>query len=311
MTAPVLLCPPDADRATWLAARQAGIGASEIAAVMGISPWESPFSLYWRKVEGWQTGDNDDMAAGRRLEPVVAEWFDDEMPGMETAPAGLYASPERPWQLATPDRLVRLRSTPSGAVPWLPLECKAAGSWDGWGEAGTDDIPVHYRAQVIQQMDVLNVRAGYVAVICGLRFRWYVVRWDRHDATLMREAGRRFMARLAAGDPPGLDEHAATLGTLRRLHPTVQDYDVQVPVELAEGYRRARALRSRADALVDRYEARVRAAVRDGRRAMCDGRLVASRSVYDQSGDTAELTALEDDWPVVDRLNPGRAATYA
>jgi hypothetical protein len=127
----------------------------------------------------------------------------------------------------------------------------------------------------------------------------------------MREAGARLMARLAADDAPPLDGHSATIATLKTLHPTVQDITVDVPVELAEGYRRARALRRRADALVDRYEARLRAAIGDGRRAMCGGRLVASRSVYDQSGDSAELTALEADWPTTDRLNPGRAASYA
>jgi hypothetical protein len=61
---------------------------------------------------------------------------------------------------------------------------------------------------------------------------------------------------------------------------------------------------------VDRYEARIREAIGDGRRAECNGKLVASRSVYDQSGDTAELSALDGDWPTVNRLNPGRSASY-
>jgi putative phage-type endonuclease len=311
--APVLLLEPDKatpDNPQWHELRRAGVSASEIAAVLGISPWDSPFSLYWQKLEGWQTESNEDMDAGRRLEPVVAQWFADQMPGMEMAPAGLYADSERTWQLATPDRLVRLRSDPPGRAPWLPLECKAAGSWDGWGETGTDEIPTYYRAQNMQQMDVLGVRAGYVAVICGLRFRWYRINWDRRDAQLMREMGPRFLCRLAAGDQPDVDEHTATLAALKRLHPTVDDIDIQVPPEFAEGYRRARHLARRTAALVDRYDARARQILGTGRRLLVGKQLVVSRSVYDQSGDTAELMAIDDEWPTTDRLNPGRAKSY-
>ena len=52
-----MVVPADAPEAVWLAARREGIGASEISAVLGISPWESPFSLFWRKVNAWEIDD--------------------------------------------------------------------------------------------------------------------------------------------------------------------------------------------------------------------------------------------------------------
>lgn len=325
----MLLRPPGADRDDWLAARSAGIGASEIAAVLGISPWDSPFSLYWKKREGWATADNEDMEAGRRMEAAICDWAADVIDPNESlavVPAGLYGSSERPWQLATPDRLVHeicpscegspfpscgaCRNTGLGLLLAV-LETKHPYSWDGFGEDGTDDIPVYYRSQLLWQMDVMEVGEGYLAAYCGHQLRVYHLRRDDRDLAVMRTAGAGFWRRIQDGDAPGVDEHAATLATLRQLHPTVQDLDVQVPLELAEGYRRARALRARAEAVVDRYEARIRAAIGDGRRAMYGKQLVASRSVYEQSGDSAELAAIDDDWPVVNRLNPGRAASYA
>jgi putative phage-type endonuclease len=327
----VLLTSAGADRGEWLAARRAGIGASEIAAILGLSPWESPFSLYWRKVNGWEADETDEMRDGTRLEPVVAEWFADECDphqNLAVVRAGLYAHPDRPWQLATPDRLVHLRcpcDIPFGGCndcwgsfesavgdPLAVAECKyVAYSWNGWGEPETNQIPVHYRCQVLWQCDVLNVETWYLAALGPGGFRCYTGRRDDADLRVMRAAGQQFMDRLAAGTPPDIDSHTATGAALRRLHPSVADYDVDVPVTLAEGYRRARALRTRAESVVDRYEHRIRAAIGDGRRAMCGGRLVASRSVYDQHTDMAEADALDTDWPTVNRLNPGRAASYA
>lgn len=335
MSAPVLVAMPEA-REKWLAARGAGIGASEIAAVMGISKWESPFNLYHRKVNGWTTEANDDMRDGLHLEPAIASWWEDvhnPHENLMVQTGGLYAHGDRAWQMATPDRLVFLRcpacdgsalagdlDTGLGSCPdcWMGTQKLAAVlelkwcpyGWDGWGEPGTDEIPVYYRSQVLWQCDVMGVDEWHLAALGPGGFRSYRGHRDEKDLRAMRAAGAAFMRRLDAGDPPPLDGHTATVGALRQLHPTVEDYDVEVPLELAEGYRRARALRDRTLTAVDRYEARIRGAIGDGRRAMCNGRLVASRSVYDQSGDTAELAALDGDWPTVNRLNPGRSATY-
>ena len=49
-----------ADRAEWLAARNSGIGASEISAVMGVSPWQTAYDLYEKKKAG---GAEDDVLA--------------------------------------------------------------------------------------------------------------------------------------------------------------------------------------------------------------------------------------------------------
>lgn len=328
----VPLCPPGVDQATWLQARRDGIGASEIAAVLGISPYESPFSLYHRKANGWEIEDTEDMEAGRRMESAIADWAADRIDPNENLvvrPAGLYRSAERPWQLATPDRLVHMvcpgceggasgwgrcrtcQGTGFGSRPIAVLECKHPFSWDGFGEDGGDEIPVYFRAQLLQQLDVLDVHEGYLAAYTSHQLRIYHLRRDPKDLRVMRAAGARFWQRIQDGDIPDVDEHHATADTLRRLHPTVEDITVDVPVELAEGYRRARALAKRVEANVDRYEARIRDAIGDGRKAMCNGKLVASRSVIDQWGDTAELTALEDDWPTINRLNPGRSNSYA
>jgi len=340
----VLLCPPGADEATWLQARRAGIGASEIAAVLGISPYASPFSLYWAKANGWEIEDTGDMEAGRRMENAIADWAADRIDPNEQlriVPAGLYQSAERPWQLATPDRLIYMACVECGGDGLLGdldvglsncpactaightgdfgmgklvavLEVKHPYSWDGFGEDGTDEIPVYFRTQLLQQMDVMEVSEGYLAAYCGHELRVYHLRRDDKDIAVMRAAGAAFWQRLQDGIVPDLDGHSETIAALRKLHPSLGEGPVEVTAELAEGYRQARADRKAADVRVKECEAQIRAALGSTySRAECNGKLVASRSVFAQSEDWSELAAIDDEWPTIDRLNPGRSASYA
>ncbi|MFI1197732.1 YqaJ viral recombinase family protein [Micromonospora sp. NPDC020750] len=330
------------DNPDWHKLRREGVTASEIAAVLGISPWDSPFSLYWQKVNDWRTEDNEQMTTGRRVEPVVADWWLDTHDPHENlvgTRAGLYAHPDRPWQRATPDRLIKMAcpdcdgagtyASPGGRLTFecpdcegkagpavSVLECKWTGSWDGWGEPGTDDIPVYYRAQVLWQIDVLGVDEGHLAVLGPGGFRAYgPIRRDEQDLAVMREAGRRFVDRLDAGDPPDVDEHAATLATVKRLHPDLVDAEQEISPATAAGYRRARALKAAAARLCDRFEARLRVELGSNRVAVHDGAKVATRSIFDVARlDTTRLRAEQPEvaaayatTSTTDRLTPARA----
>lgn len=335
MTAVELLAPHEATPANekWHELRRQGISASEIAAVLGLSPWDSAFSLYWRKVNGWGVEETPEMVAGRYAEPVIAEWFADACDPHENLAverAGLYASAERPWELATPDRLIHeacgdcggrggggpasgpetsglcasCLASGLGSPPLALLECKyVVHGWDGWGEPGTDDVPVWYRAQCLQQLDVMEVDEVSLAAWHGAEFRLYTVRRDEKDLRVMRAAGRDFMDRLTAGDPPPIDGSAATVRTLKALHPSIEDREVQAPVEFAEAYRRARALKARLEKTLDRYEARAREMLGNGNRLTANGHLLCSRSIFDVAESVRAAYT-------VDKLNPGRAASY-
>ena len=97
----------------------------------------------------------------------------------------------------------------------------------------------------------------------------------------------------------------ATIGALKRLHPSLGDGDVEVSVELAERYRKARADKKAAEERIDQCEAEIRAALAgDHNRAVRGGKLVASRSVYERKAYEVAATT-------IDKLNPGRAESYA
>ena len=247
---------PTASEEEWLAARRRGITASEIAVVLGLSPYGSPFELYHRKTGTLpeQRPQSDDMALGQYMEQFVAGRFAARHPGIIVDGDGrqLYAHPERPWQMATPDRLLQDSATCGIAERdgvfevenIAVLECKIDGGSDDWGDDGTDEIPVHYRCQVLWQMDVLGVPAGYVACLLWQKRKVRVYRLtmdDRAEADLriMRSGARRFLERLGHGDEPDVDWRPATTGALKALHPSVADREVTIGRQLAISYRAA------------------------------------------------------------------------
>jgi len=306
----VLLLPHYAPEADWLAARRHGIGASEIAAVMGISPYDSPFSLWWRKQMGWETDANPEMSTGTWLEPTIADWYEenaDPNGNLAIRRAGLYANPDRPWQTATPDRLIYLACPACDGGPQqhdtgtcCPVQCRecldsgigskllalleckwVAYSWDGWGEEGTDEVPVHYRAQALWQLDVMGVDEVTICALGPGGFRVYRIRRDETDLCGMRERGRRFMDSLAAGKAPDVDEHSATLPILRRLHADIEDREQEIPARIAEGWQRAKRFTGLAKRVEARYTAQLREQLGTAKTAILAGTKFASRTSND------------------------------
>ena len=270
------LLPHDAARTpAWYEARREGITASEIATILGLSRWDSPLSLYFRKRgELDDEDDNHRMALGRALESYALQCFT-ELTGIGTELCGLVASLERPWQLATPDAVC-------GPIP---AEMKTALSEDGWGPSGTSSVPIAYRCQLLWQMDTLGADHGYLCVIF-LRSgepRWYQVFWDSGDVGVMREAGEEFLARVRADDPPPADALDATRKALKARFPA----DPAVPdavcgAALVRSYRAALRADHAAAERKALAENRIRELMGQSLRLVSpDGDIIATRRVYE------------------------------
>jgi putative phage-type endonuclease len=300
---------PAATEAEWLAARRRGVTASEVAILAGVAPdsWDSPYSLYHRKKGTLPAQDDSDrLSLGRVLEPYVAARFAERrFPELFVEGDGrqLYAHPGRPWQLATPDRFAweSDRHYAYHRDPVAVVECKTSASYDGWGDDGTDEIPVYYRCQVLWQMDVIGVASWFVACVFlpGGQLRVYEGALDnaaRADLKLLREAARRFLERLDHGDPPEVDWRPATSRALRALHPSVEDRDVTLGGQMSISYRAAQRRYKAAEQRKDEMTNRVLAAMGTARRAVDPaGRPVATRSVSEPRRISA--SKLRESWP--------------
>ncbi len=307
MNAPVLLAHADAPRDQFLAARLPGVAASEIVAVMGLpGAYESAFALWHRKHGDLpDEDDNDAMRWGRRLEAAIADEFADRHPEYVIQRAGTYRHADRPWQIATPDRLVVDDELTTVAC----LECKTSATLDGWGEHGTDEIPVAYRAQALWQLDVTGLDVTHVALLAaGHDYREYVIERDGNDLELMREAALAFLASIDAGVAPPIDGHPSTGRALRALHPDIEDRGVEIGAGLRRSYRAANQASRKAEDRLETVKNRVLAAIGNGHYAVHDGRKVATRSVFDTNRlDTKRLRA---DHPVLAREYTKTSTTH-
>ena len=71
------------DKAVWLKHRSLGIGGSDVAAILGLSKWKSPLSVYMDKVFPEQADDkpkHEAMEWGSRLENSIATKFFENHP---------------------------------------------------------------------------------------------------------------------------------------------------------------------------------------------------------------------------------------
>lgn len=219
------------ESAEWWKAREGALGGSEIAAVVGTSPWTSKYTLWHRKAGRiTEEPESESMSWGKRLEgPICERWWED-YPDLFPLPGGTYKNTERRWQLANPDLLV---SNTVDGEPTALLEVKTAdaySSWE-WGKSGTDTYPPYYRDQVQWYLDVFGLPMAYVAVLIGGNdFRTYQIEYDRERALFLREQGEAFMQSIADGIPPALDGSESTYEAVRELHPDI-DHGAEIELD--------------------------------------------------------------------------------
>ena len=261
----------------WHSARADGLGGSEIAAVLGLSPWESRFSLWHRKRGSLgQQDDNPGMTWGRRLEAPIAEAFIDNHPELKVRKVpGMWRSKMRPWQLADPDRHI---TGPDGNQI---LEIKTAHNSAAfeWGQTGTDQIPVYYRAQVLWYLDVFGFDSAYLAVLIGgSDYREYRIDYDGADVETMRTAGAAFLHTVVDGKRPDIDDSDATYQAVRELHPNIDDSDLEVEPRLALDYLAACETAANAKSDKQRLSSLLLDAMGSARYALLAGDRIAMRT---------------------------------
>lgn len=186
----------------WHAAREGRIGASEIAAVCGWSPYDTRDDLLARKATGARLDVTDAMQRGHLVEPAIVAWLTDRLDLTDVQPQpGTYVDPLDDRWSCNPDGLARLNGRA------VLLEAKSVAdraTENGWGRAGSDVIPLHYEAQVKWQLGVMALHEAYVGVLHGatngrpdLAFHFYRLTASPAAYAYMRVMAARFMADLA------------------------------------------------------------------------------------------------------------------
>jgi putative phage-type endonuclease len=203
------------------------VSASKVAAILGVSKWHSPYSM-WRAMRGELPADDgknaDDKARGHYLESGVLAWWADQhdlLLGLDIATQVYVTHPDLPWVTCTMDALAKDRHGNT-----IVVEIKTDDSHDEWGKPGSDEIPAYYAAQVMWSLAcVPEAQFACVAVLFGyphLGFEEFVVQRDDELIAGIVKRCQEFYESLTSDVPPDLDDHVATYEAIRALHPDIE-----------------------------------------------------------------------------------------
>lgn len=133
------------DRAAWLNERKKGIGGSDVAAILGLSKWSTPFQVYAdKRGEAEDKPGNVDMLIGTMLEP----WLFEEYKRVEGADI------QKIDEILYDDEYPFLFANVDGLRPDRVVEFKTARDDSEWGQPGTDQVPTPYFLQTQHYMRV-------------------------------------------------------------------------------------------------------------------------------------------------------------
>lgn len=199
-------------REVWLEARRGSLGGSDAAAVLGVHPYASPYSVWADKTGRLpEKPDNEAMRLGRDLEDYVAlRWQEETKKKTRRVNAMLY-NRAIPFAHANIDRWVVGENA--------GLECKTTSVLNLRHFKG-GEYPDSYYAQCLHYMAVTGAARWYLAVLVmnkGL-FCFTVERDETEIAALLRQE-EAFWQLVASDTPPKLDGMPATEAALRSVYP--------------------------------------------------------------------------------------------
>ena len=143
------------NREDWLQARrQQGIGGSEAAAAIGMSPWKTPLQLWREKLGIEQPKDLSGNAAveqGVQMEPILRDFYMACHPEytLEYRPYDILYQAEYPWLFATLDGELLDSDGRHGVFECKTATPKGKAGWDEWNNG---HLPSHYMIQVCHQL---------------------------------------------------------------------------------------------------------------------------------------------------------------
>jgi putative phage-type endonuclease len=236
------------------------VGGSDIAAIAGLSTWESAITK-WAKKTGQipdEVEPNMSMKLGTKLESPILELFADEHPELEIYETGTWANKMYDWARANLDGLYK-----DADGNWGIIEVKF--SRDYWS-----GVPQSYRAQVLWYMKVFGIRRAKLVALAGSSYMEFDIEWDEFEANTLWESALRFRQACLDLKMPDWDGSNSTLETIRAMSPNIEDGEADLD-ELGVHYFNSVNDAEKANKLMTDLKARVIKAMEGKKRGIIYG----------------------------------------
>ena len=246
--------------------RTAFIGGSDVAAILGVSPWKSPFQLYQEKIGAFCEEITREKQRlfdrGHRWEPVVVEMLVDELlyRGHDVQIIdrnARYQDPEFPFLACELDLELLIDGEEHNAEikTVSPFAAKA------WGEQDTDEIPLYYAAQVMHGLMVKPRKRAIVAALIGVDdLRLHQIDRDEETIAAIRAKEVEFWRRVQERDAPEPTTADDVKWLYARDGGIVMEADEEL-VRLCEEIRQGKDIAKQCDARIEMLSTRLKCAM--------------------------------------------------
>jgi putative phage-type endonuclease len=195
----------------WLEHRRKSIGGSDAAAIVGLNPYASAYSV-WADKCGLlpPKEDNEAMRLGRDLEDYVAKRFCEETGKRVRRENSIIINPDYPFAHANVDRLIVGEDA--------GLEIKTTTSLN-LKKFKNGEFPEQYYAQCVHYMAITGAKRWYLAVlILGRELLTFCIERDEAEIFALMSAEAEFWALVKAGTPPAADGEKSTSEAISTIY---------------------------------------------------------------------------------------------
>lgn len=206
-------------RDEWVKFRKNYIGGSDAAAIIGLNPFVTPYSLWAEKTGRLpEREDNEAMRQGRDLEQYVADRFTEETGLLTTKTSEMYFNSDFPFAMANIDRWIE-----EGVVG---LECKTTSALNLKSFKG-GEYPQNYYVQCVHYMAVTGAKKWYLAVlVLNKGFYVYEIERDEKEINALLDAEQEFYENyIVTNSPPPVDGFVPTTEAINTVFNTVSDFN--------------------------------------------------------------------------------------
>lgn len=209
-----------ADKAAWRKIRMSGIGGSNISAVCGENPYETPLGIYLDK-----TGYSKEkimtfaMEWGTRSEDMLIKKFQD-VTGFQTFQfKKMMQHKKYTFALANVDSFIKLENDTLGI-----LECKTTKM-----PIDENNLPVYYILQLQWYLFVTGLDIGYLAILCNYGRGSFIIKKIMRDDELiesMIKIAEKFWTQYVLKEtPPSLKFTNYETDSVNALYPKATSTD--------------------------------------------------------------------------------------
>ena len=276
----------------WRQARKASIGGSDAAAILRLSDYSSPYTV-WAEKTGRipEKEDNEAMRQGRDLEQYVADRFCEQTGKKVRRVNAIIKNDRYPFAHANIDRAV--------IGEHAGLECKTT-SVLNLRKFANGEYPANYYVQCVHYMAVTGAEKWYLAVlVLGRDFLVYEIPRDDDEIAALMQSESEFWELVKCNTPPAADGSKSTTDTINQMYSGVSDSSIELfgVDQLVESYIDAKSRKKLIEAEIAEHENQLKSLLGDYETGMTG---IAKVTWKEQFRNTFDEKLFHEQFPQID-----------